>query len=484
MVVDLRLVSKLLSPAILVLGLLGVIPAVYAWLSGSVGWWEFSAMSVISVLLSLVLHYLGRTAGKNIMLRELFLFTALLWFTMTLIAAVPFYLVLDDIKGAAAIFESASGLSTTGATVINHLDTRPPAILLWRSILQYLGGIGFVVVAVAILPNIAMGGMNLFKTESTSFDGKSKITPHIKTMAFTLLAWYVFTLIACIAFYLIGGYSPFVAINAALCTVSTGGMMPFDDSMNHAPIFIQYTAMVFMLLGSLPFLLILGAIAGNPRTLFSDQQVKGFFFTCLIVGTMISLSLWLLNHYDPERAFRTGFFNVIAILSSTGFNFEDFTAWNSFSAIVFLLMLGIGGCSGSTAGGIKLFRLQICISMFKTQIVKSIHPHIVSEPRFNRKIIDSDTLRQVITYLVAYLLLTMLSAVVATGLGLDITDALTATVSALSNIGPAIGPHLGPTENFSHLSSNLHLLFALDMILGRLEILPVLLCLTRMFWRR
>ncbi|MCR5536809.1 MAG: TrkH family potassium uptake protein [Succinivibrio sp.] len=484
MVVNLRLVSKLLSPAICALGVLGVIPALYAQFTDTPGVLEFSATAVISIVISVIFHYLGKKAGKIILLRELFLFTALLWFIMTLIAAVPFYLILDDIKGAAAIFESASGLSTTGATVIDNLDDRPPAILLWRSILQYLGGIGFVVVAVAVLPNIAMGGMNLFKTESTSFDGKSKITPHIKTMAFTLLAWYIFTLIACIAFYIVGGFTPFVAVNAALCTVSTGGMMPYDDSMNNAPIFIQYVAIVFMLLGSIPFLLILGALAGNSKALIRDQQVQGFFFVCLVLGIIVSLSLWLSNNYDVERAFRTGFFNVIAILSSTGFNLEDFTAWNSLSSIIFLLILGIGGCSGSTAGGIKLFRLQICFSMFKTQIVKSIHPHMVCEPRFNRKNIDSDTLRQVITYLVAYLLLTMASAIAATCLGLDITDALTATVSALSNIGPAIGPLLGPTENFSDLSSNLHLLFALDMILGRLEILPVLLCLTKMFWSR
>ncbi len=484
MVVDLRLVCRLLSPAVFCLGILALIPAVYSFISDTPGYMEFGGSAAGGVMVSILFRQIGVKSGSYTSLRELFLFTGALWGVMTLLAALPFYFILNDLSFPAAIFESASGLSTTGATVINELQTSPPAILLWRSILQFLGGIGFVVVAVAVLPNVAMGGMDLFKTESSSFDGAAKITPHIKTMAFTLMAWYLLTLMLCIFFYILGGFDAFLAVNAALCTVSTGGMMPIDASMNAATPFIHYTAIVFMFLGSCPFLLILVYISGSIFTILKYKQVLVFLWTVAALSVLVSLSLIIKNDYDPEHAFRVGTFNVVAILSSTGFNLEDFSDWNRFSSMLFLLILGIGGCSGSTAGGIKLFRLQICFSMFKTQIVKSIHPHAVVYPHFNRKIIDSQTLQSVITYLVAYALLAMISALIASTLGLSLADAVTGTISALSNIGPAMGPQLGPDHNFADLGNGLHLLFSADMILGRLEILPIVLCFTKMFWKR
>ena len=329
-----------------------------------------------------------------------------------------------------------------------------------------------------------LGGMNLFKTESSSFDGSAKLTPHIKTMAVALLIWYVATLLLCCYFYTLGGYDLFLAVNAALCTVSTGGMMPLDESMNTSAPFIHYTAIAFMFLGSLPFLLLLSAARDNVLVLVRDQQVRGFCVLTVVLTLIVAASLIIVNDYDTEHALRVAAFNVVAILSSSGFNLEDFTAWNSGTTMIFLLILGLGGCSGSTAGGIKLFRLQICISMFRAQLRRSIHPHLIAEPHFNGKTIDSDTLRSVITYLVAYVLIAAGSALLATLLGLDLTDAITGTISALSNIGPAIGPQLGPDQNFAGLSSDLHLLFAFDMILGRLEILPLLLCLHPLFWKR
>ena len=484
MVVDLKLVSRLLSPAVLWLGILAVIPALLSFFTSTDGWWEFLATAGASIFVSFFCRRIGKRAGSQTGIRELFVFTGLLWCVMTSLAAIPFYLILKDLSIAESIFESASGLSTTGATVIDNLDSRPPAVLLWRSMLQFLGGIGFVVIAVAILPNASLGGMNIFKTESTSFDDSLKITPHVKTMAISLLAWYMLMLFLCIFFYILGGFDIFLAVNAALCTVSTGGMMPIDASMNGASAFIQYTCMVFMFLGSCPFLLILGSITGSITTIIKDQQVKCLFFTIIIISLMIGSSLIIINGYGVEAAYRTAFFNVIAILSSTGFNLGDFTEWNSFATIIFLMILGVGGCSGSTSGGIKLFRLQICYSMFKAQVRKSIHPHQVIEPRFNGQVIDSATLRSVITYLVSYMLIAMLSAIFASLLGLSLSDAITGTVSALSNIGPAIGPTLGPSHSFAGLSDSIYCLFAFDMILGRLEILPLLLCLTPMFWKR
>ncbi len=484
MVVDLRQVTKLLGSSIFWLGIIALVPAIFALTSGSAGFWEFAITAVIGTSWGAFFHVLGRKAGLKTTPRELFLFTGLLWLFMACLGAIPFYLMLVDINATTAFFESASALSTTGSTALPNLNVRPSSILLWRSMLQFLGGIGFVVIGVAILPNIASGGMTLFKTESTSFDGSAKNTPHLKTMALGILSWYFLIAILCTFFYFLGGFDIFLAVNAALCTVSTGGMMPIEASMNEASAFIHYTAMVFMFLGSCPFLLILRSLSGDFLDFFRDQQIRLFLYIIFIVSTVISLCLIHLNNYDVERAFRVGFFNVISVISSTCFGLEDFSSWNSFASIIFMIILAIGGCSGSTSGGIKIFRLAVCFSMFRTEIVKSLHPHAMISPRYNQRIIDSNTLRAVITYFVAYIAITAVSSIIACSYGLEPGDAITYTLASLSNIGQGMGPTLNPSASYVLLRPELYILFSFDMILGRLEIIPVLLCFTTIFWKK
>ena len=434
MVVDFRLVAKLLSPALFLFGVVATIPFFFAALTETDGQSSFLFAAALSLLLGIIFRLIGKGAGQYTSLRVLFLFTTSLWVIVALIAAIPIYLELPEINFYKAVFESCSGLSTTGATVITNLEYKPRSILLWRAILQYLGGVGFVALAVVILPVSAMGGMSIFKTESSSFDDSSKFTPHLKTMAISLFVWYVAVLIACSLCYYFGGMNNvFDAITTAMCTVATGGMTNTDMSMNGTSPAIQYTAIVFMFISSCPFMLILSSISGKFITFFKDQQVKGFFFINAIVAIAVMISLIFVNGYDLEKAFRIATFNVVAITSTTGFGLEDFTLWNPFASCVFLFILAIGGCSGSTSGGIKTFRLQICYSMFKTQLQKLIHPHIVSEPRFKGQVIDAATLSSVITYLVSYILLAMISCLIACSLGLDIGDAGTATISCLGN---------------------------------------------------
>lgn len=482
-VIDFRLVAKLLAPALFLFGLVAFIPAMFAFYNQTSGIGAFVATGGIGLAIAFICRALGKKSGQFPSLRELFLFTTSLWVIVAVVSAIPFYYQLPDLNYYQSVFEACSGLSTTGATVISNLQTRPQAILLWRAILQYIGGVGFVALAVVILPISAMGGMSIFKTESQSFDDSAKFTPHLKTMIISLFIWYIAVLALCTFFYVLGGMDLFHGITTAMCTVATGGMSSSDASMNETTPFIQYVTIVFMLISSLPFLLILSSLSGNFAQLFKDQQVRGFVSLNFCVATAVALSLIFINNYDLEKAFRISFFNVIAITSTTGYSLEDFTLWNSFSSIMFLFILSIGGCSGSTSGGIKAFRLQICISMFKTQLQKLIHPHIVSEPRFKGKTIDPATLSSVITYLVSYILIAMLSSAIACSFGLDMGDAITATISCLSNVGPAMGTTLNPSTNFSNVSDGLCVLFSIDMILGRLEILPVLLCFTRMFYK-
>ena len=484
MVINLYAVSKLLGPSLIGMAFIGLIPTVYALFTNTEGASSFVVMIVIAFSAGKILSWLGKKSGQYVVtIRELFLFTASLWIAITLISAIPIYVLLPDVDYAGAIFESASGLSTTGATAINHLDDRPAAILLWRSMLQLMGGIGFVVIAVAVLPQVAMGGMNIFKTESTYFENSNKFTPHMKTMSLAILGWYLVTFVLCTIAFIIGGLDFFMAINAAACTVATGGMMPTDASMNGMSNFVHYSAIVFMFLSSCPFTVIIAGISGNISKLFSDQQVKYYFLFTLFMSLMVTATLYFKNEYDLERAFRVATFNVVSVLSTSGFALEDFTLWNPIATLLFLILLPLGGCSGSTSGGIKIFRLCVFASLFRTQMIKSIHPHRVIYPRFNGLPIDAATIHSIMTFFAVYIVCALISSLTATALGLNITDAITATITCLSNVGPAMGPQLSPSDNFADLDGSLHILFAFDMILGRLEIIPVILCLTRIFWR-
>lgn len=484
MVINLYAVSKLLGPSLIGMAVIGLIPTVYALVTNTEGASSFVVMIIIAYSMGQILTLIGRKSGQFVVtIRELFLFTASLWILITLISAIPIYVLLPDVDYAGAIFESASGLSTTGATVIVNLQDRPAAILLWRSMLQLMGGIGFVVIAVAVLPQVAMGGMNIFKTESTYFENSNKFTPHMKTMSLAILGWYLVTLVLCTIAFIIGGLDFFMAINAAACTVSTGGMMPTDASMNGLSPFVHYSAIVFMFLSSCPFTVIIAGVSGNISKLYADQQVRYYFLFSLFMSCFVAATLYFKNEYEIEYAFRVALFNVVSVLSTSGFALEDFTLWNPLATLIFLILLPLGGCSGSTSGGIKVFRLCVLASLFRTQMINSIHPHRVIYPRFNGHPIDAATIHSIMTFFAAYILCMLLSSTLATGLGLSITDAITASIACLSNVGPAMGAQLNPSTTFANLEGSLHILFAFDMILGRLEIIPVLLCLTRIFWR-
>lgn len=485
MVINIFAVCKILGPALKALALAGSIPFCYALFTKTEGVFSFGIMIALSMVLGAVLSFIGKRHENfsSLTIREMFLFTTSMWVFIALISAIPISAILPDVNYAGAVFETASGLSTTGATAINHLDDRPPALMLWRSILQMLGGIGFVVIAVAVLPQAATGGMNIFRTESISFENSSKFTPHVKTMSFALLGWYITSFLLCTACYVLGGMNLFLAVNAAMCTVATGGMMPIDASMNGFSPFVHYTAALFMFISSCPFAVLVAGLAGDILKTWHDQQIRGYFIFTMVAALTVAATLVFQNGYDVERAWRVAIFNVTSVLSTTGFALEDFTQWNNVSTLIFLLLLPLGGCSGSTSGGIKFFRLQVAASLFRTQLIKSVHPHRMIEPYFNGHPIDTATVHSIITYFTAYIVVAIISSLIAAAFGLNIADAITATITCLSNIGPALGPELNPSSNFAGVGSTLHLIFAADMLLGRLEIIPVLLIMTRFFWR-
>lgn len=484
MVINVYGVAKLLGPSLLAVAVAAAIPFCYALVTDPSSAVSFGLMILLSLVLSQLLNWLGKRRTKDgVSIRELFLFTSSLWLMIALLAAIPIAALLPELNYANAVFESASALSTTGATTISQLETKPSALLLWRSILQMLGGIGFVVIAVAVLPQAATGGMNIFRTESTSFEDSNKFTPHLKTMSVAILSYYIAVFILCIAAYSLGGMGLFMAINAAMCTVATGGMMPIDASMNGFSPLVHYSAAFFMFICSCPFAVVVAGIAGNLHKTWLDQQMRGYLIFTLLTTVAVTATLVCYNGYGLEHAWRVALFNVTSILSTSGFALEDFTQWNPVATLIFFFILPFGGCSGSTSGGIKFFRLQVAASLFKTQLIKSLHPHRVIEPYFNRHVVDAATMHSIITYFAAYIIVTVISSIVCTMCGLNIFDAISATITCLSNVGPAFGPELNPSANFAGLHWGVQLIFAFDMLLGRLEIIPVLLLMTRFFWR-
>lgn len=484
MIINIYVVAKMLGPSLLAVAVAATIPFAYALLNETSGAFSFGVMIVLTLALSQGLRWVGTKRTKHgVSIRELFLFTTSLWVMVALLAAIPFAVMLPELNYANAVFETASALSTTGATTISQLETKPPSMLLWRSILQMLGGIGFVVIAVAVLPQAATGGMNIFRTESTSFEDSNKFTPHLKTMSMAILSYYIAVFILCTGAYLIGGMDFFMALNASMCTVATGGMMPIDSSMNGFTPFVHYSAAFFMFICSCPFAVIVAGIAGNLHKTWLDQQMRGYFIFTLVAAGLVTATLVGYNDYELEHAWRVAIFNVTSILSTSGFALEDFTQWNPVATLIFFFILPLGGCSGSTSGGIKFFRLQVAASLFKAQLIKSLHPHRVIEPYFNRHAVDAATMHSIITYFAAYIIVVIVSSLACTMAGLNITDAITATVTCLSNVGPGFGPELNPSSNFASLHWGIQLIFSFDMLLGRLEIIPVLLLLTRFFWR-
>ena len=484
MIINIYVVAKMLGPSLLAVAVAATIPFAYALLNETSGAFSFGVMIVLTLALSQGLRWVGTKRTKHgVSIRELFLFTSSLWVMVALFAAIPFAVMLPELNYANAVFETASALSTTGATTISQLETKPPSMLLWRSILQMLGGIGFVVIAVAVLPQAATGGMNIFRTESTSFEDSNKFTPHLKTMSMAILSYYIAVFILCTGAYLIGGMDFFMALNASMCTVATGGMMPIDSSMNGFTPFVHYSASFFMFICSCPFAVIVAGIAGNLHKTWLDQQMRGYFIFTLVAAGLVTATLVGYNDYELEHAWRVAIFNVTSILSTSGFALEDFTQWNPVATLIFFFILPLGGCSGSTSGGIKFFRLQVAASLFKAQLIKSLHPHRVIEPYFNRHAVDAATMHSIITYFAAYIIVVIVSSLACTMAGLNITDAITATVTCLSNVGPGFGPELNPSSNFASLHWGIQLIFSFDMLLGRLEIIPVLLLLTRFFWR-
>ncbi|SFP82260.1 TrkH family potassium uptake protein [Pseudomonas borbori] len=436
--------------------------------------------SLITLASGLALVLSGRPSDAQLRPRDMYMLTTTSWLVVCIYAALPMMLI-QHISYTDAFFETMSGITTTGSTILTGLDNASPGLLIWRSLLQWLGGIGFIGMAVAILPLLRVGGMRLFQSESS--DWGEKVMPRSHMAAKYIIAIFVgMTLVGTLAYWL-AGMSWFEAVNHAMTSIATGGYSTSDNSMANFGPASHWVAIVLMLLGSLPFTLFVATIRGNRRALIKDQQVRGLVsmlvFTCLL----FSLWLWMHSEYAYLDALRIVTLNVVSVVSTTGYALGDYSLWGDFAVMVFFYLTFVGGCSGSTSGGLKIFRFQVAYTLLRSGLNQLVHPRAVIKQRYNGHNLDEEIVRSILTFSFFFTITIGLIALGLALIGLDWTTALTAAATAVCNVGPGLGPIIGPAGNFSSLPDAAKWLLTLGMLLGRLEILTVLVLVTRAFWR-
>ena len=423
----------------------------------------------------------GRPKDAQLRPRDMYLLTTGSWLVVCIFAALPMVLI-QHISYTDAFFETMSGITTTGSTILVGLDKASPGLLIWRSMLQWLGGIGFIGMAVAILPLLRVGGMRLFQTESS--DWGEKVMPRSHMAAKYILFIYLGLTLGGFYGFWLAGMTPFDAINHAMAAISTGGYSTSDASLaNWSQPAVHWVAVLLMICGSLPFTLYVATLRGNRKALFKDHQVHGFLGFLLITWLVFGTWLWLHSDNSWWDSFRIVAVNVTSVVTTTGFALGDYTTWGSFAVLLFFYLTFVGGCSGSTSGGLKIFRFQVAYVLLRANLQQLIHPRAVIKQQYNNHNLDEEIVRSLITFSFFFTITIGVIALGLTLIGLDWVTALTGAATAVCNVGPGLGPIIGPAGNFSSLPDAAKWLLTLGMLLGRLEILTVLVLVTKAFWR-
>ena len=460
-------------------------PAAVDFAAGNADWRVFmlSAAVTLACGTALVVGCRSRLQG-GLSLRQAFVLTPLSWTVVAFFGAVPMalsgYGAMAD-GFANAFFESMSGLTTTGSTVLVGLDQAPPGLLLWRALLHWLGGIGIVGVAIAILPALGIGGMQLFRTESS--DRSEKVMPRARQIAIAVVAVYVGLSALCAVLYGLAGMSAFDAVAHAMATLSTGGFSTSDASLGHwnSP-WIDGIATLFMLAGALPFVLFVRLLRGGHDAL-RDQQARTLL--AVLAVTILGLAAYLAARglYDPAQAVRYAAFNVVSIVTTTGFANTDYQLWGNAAIGLFFALTFVGGCTGSTSGGIKIFRFEVMVAVLRAHFFHLLHPKGVFPRLYAGRSLPGDVVDSVVVFFSLYLVAYSLLTVALMALDLDFVTSISASVTALSNVGPGLGPIIGPAGNFLPLPDTAKWLLSFGMLLGRLELFTVLVLLMPRFWR-
>jgi trk system potassium uptake protein TrkH len=423
-----------------------------------------------------------RTSSFTLDRRQGFLLTTLSWVLLCAFAALPLTLSEYRLPWADAYFEAMSGLTTTGATVLIHLDSAPPGILLWRGLLHFLGGIGIVVIAIALLPFLRVGGMQLFKTESS--DISEKFMPQVKQVATGIFIAYMILNVVCALAYWAAGMTGFEAAVHAMGSIATGGFSTSDDSIgsfkNPA---IEWISAAFMFLGGLPFILYMRTIMGHRAALFRDPQVR--LLAALVMVVSLAIAAWLSYfHAMPfGEALRAAVFNVVSIVTTTGYASADYMTWGTFPIAAFFFLTFIGSCAGSTAGGIKVFRFQVLAIAIRAHGWRLIAPLSVRPAFYGERKLSNELFTSVLLFMGAYVGTVAVATLLLSFFGLDLVTALSGAAACIGNVGPGLGVIIGPAGTYTTLPAEAKWVLSATMLLGRLELFTVLVLFSRAFWR-
>ncbi len=463
----------------IILGIFMMIPIIAQFFFNEIDSSFFGA-SIITIIFGTLFFLSNLDHDKKLNLQQAFLLTALSWLSIAIFGSLPLIFSSVGFSFTNAFFESMSGITTTGSTIISNLDQMPKAILLWRGILQWLGGIGIIVMAITLMPIMNVGGMQLFKISNS--DSSEKILPKSKEIALRLIYIYTGLTILCTVSYRILGMNTFDSITHSMTTIATGGFSNYNDSIGYFDSFsIEISAMIFIILGSLPFIAYIKFLNGDRKIFFSDIQIKTFLK--IIVVSILILSIYLFLNDTFEFNFRAILFNVISILTGTGYVNAQFDNWGGFPLIIFICLMFIGGCAGSTTCGIKIFRFQILYSFVLNQLKKIIYPKGVFVLKYNHNPVDDKFTASIISFIYMYFVIFFVITGLLSLSGLDFVTSISGAATSISNVGPGLGSTIGPNGNFSSLPDISKWILSFGMILGRLELFAILVLFLPSFWR-
>jgi len=436
----------------------------------------------ITVFIGILLILANLEDNRRLNLQQAFLLTTLSWLSIAIFGSIPFLLSEMKLSFVDAFFESMSGITTTGSTIITNLNDSPKSILIWRAILQWLGGIGIIVMAITILPLLNIGGMQLFRMENSDTE---KILPKTREVTLIISTIYISLTLACGISYWFGGMNVFDGISHAMTTIATGGFSNYSESIGYFQnAKIETISIIFIILGSMPFIAYIKFVKGNKNIFFKDSQIKGLIYILIFSIFLMLLYLNIGNkEYNFIESLRISAFNVVSILSGTGYVTDDFGAWGKFPLMFFLFLMFIGGCAGSTTCGIKIFRFQILGHFIVNQLKKLIYPHGVFSIKYNNEKISNTFIYSIITFIFIYFFIFFILATLLSLNGLDFITAISGAASAISNVGPGLGEIIGPNGNFSNLPNFSKLSLSFGMLLGRLELFAVLVLFFPSFWK-
>ena len=441
---------------------------------------SFFGASIVTIVFGALFFLTNIDHDRKVNLQQAFLLTALSWLSVAVFGSLPFIFSSMEMSITDAFFESMSGITTTGSTIISNLENAPKGILLWRAILQWLGGIGIIVMAITLMPIMNVGGMQLFKISSN--DSSEKILPKSKEIALRLIYIYSALTAVCAISYWIFGMGKFDSLTHSMTTIATGGFSNYNQSIGYFnSIYIEISSMIFIILGSIPFIAYIKFLNGNKKIFTNDTQIKSFLK--IIILSVIILSFYLVLTNNENYSFRSIFFNTISILTGTGYVNAEFDSWGSFPITIFLTLMFIGGCAGSTTCGVKIFRIQILYLFILNQFKKIIYPKGVFLIKYDQNTVDEKFIASIISFIFFYFVIFFILAALLSLTGLDFITALSGAATSISNVGPGLGPIIGPNGDFSSLPDISKWVLSVGMILGRLELFAILVLFLPSFWK-